>query len=254
MSRSRPRRRVGTLLLIAAALGACDDRSPTQLEPTALDELVPGVSIDIRAPAITSADLVDVHTSIHGDPSAAPDIALSTPPEEAGLEIRGERTIAGISGGRAFAEGSHEYNGTLGRVHTTVSVAFENQHVGSHESVEQEWTWLPTSVWRKVWTYAWIEVDKTCGLSVVGQSVHETSLVSFDLNKTRTVLGPQRSTRANTYTQSSCGKQVTDQAPSAWYDSPPAGMTCMYLITYDRITYQVVDVELMGCSTSGTLF
>lgn len=252
MSRSHPRPSVGILVLVATALCGCDDRSATRPEATALEELVPGAPIDVRAPAITAADLVDVRTTTHGDPSNASGIAL-VESEEAALEIRGERTIAGISGGHAFAEGSHEYNGTLGRVQTTVSLAFEDRFVGSHVSVEQEWTWLPTSVWRKVWTYAWIEVDKTCGLSVLGQSLHETSLVSFDLNETRTVLGPQRTTRATTYNQPDCGHSVTDQAPADVYDSPPAGISCMYLITYDRVTYQVVDVELLGCSTSGTL-
>jgi hypothetical protein len=253
MSRSHPRHRIGIIALVAAAVAACEDSTVTHVEQTALREPLPGADLAILAPEVRAADLVQFNSRTSGRPLPSGAV-LSEIPSEGSLQIRAARTTVGIHAGRAYAEASHEYTGTLGLIQTTVSLAFDDQHVASQTAIEQEWTWLPLSVWRKIRAIVGIDADKSCGLSVSGTSRHETSGAFFDLNKLRSVPGPIQTSQANTFRQSSCGRQVSDQAPSSWYDSAPAGMTCLYLITYDRVTYHVVDVALIGCSTSGTLF
>jgi hypothetical protein len=214
---STPRLVVGTLVLV---LVACERPAPTAVShvphPTVPTDLT------LAAPLLTQDDLTAVSIVTHG-----------------------ERPSSGLM----LSEGSMEYAGHVGRVETTANVAFENQHLGESTAIEQESSWASLDTRRHVFAFAYVRTDKTCGLSVFGASEHAAWWELFQVKNAPTFGRVEASSQAGPASQPACGKHVTNENPDTW--STGDGLTCTYLITYDLDTLEVLQVELLYCSSGG---
>jgi hypothetical protein len=243
---STPRLVVGTLVLV---LVACERPAPTAVShvphPTVPTDLT------LAAPLLTQDDLTAVSIVTHGErPSSG--LMLSEGGEDEGLvpaTIYTATTRVGFQEGLAYAEGSMEYAGHVGRVETTANVAFENQHLGESTAIEQESSWASLDTRRHVFAFAYVRTDKTCGLSVFGASEHAAWWELFQVKNAPTFGRVEASSQAGPASQPACGKHVTNENPDTW--STGDGLTCTYLITYDLDTLEVLQVELLYCSSGG---
>lgn len=243
MSCSNARLIVGAILI---ALAACADEGPTAVTAAA----PPVADLAVAAPSLTPADLFRVSATTVGDPAdAGPRLSEDKGDDEGSAEIRMARTVVGFFPGEAYAQGSMRYTGQGGRVETTVQVAFMDQHMGSATAIEQRTDWLSFDVEKFMFAYASIRTDKTCGLSVMGDSVHSAWWEIFQVRSAPVFGKAVATSRAGPERQTTCQRKTSTTDPTGTYDSTP-GLVCTYLITYDRDTHEILAVELLRCDAS----
>lgn len=248
MSCSHPRPPAGMLALVSTLLAACSE--PPSTAPETLEGSAEAADLGLLAPSLRPSDLVHVET-----------IVLDAPDEEGALRVEGDegpaqifnpRTKVGFFAGEAYAEGSHDYAGSASRIETTVSVDFQGAHVASYTAQRQQSEWLSTKLVKRIWVYAGVPIDKTCGLSVQGTSWHSAWWQIFQIKSAPTFGEVIDTSRGGPVSQDRCGKQITNGDPTG-ETSEASGISCTYLITYDKNTLEIYDVELLGCTTSGVL-
>ena len=251
MSCSHARPRVGPLALVCTFLSACSE-SPGTAPEVAEEPPAFAADLSLLAPPLEQSDLVHVESVVLGGPNDRG--AVRSSGSESMAQIMNARTKVGFLWEEAYAEGSHDYTGTAGRVETTVNVDFEGQHVGTYTAIRQESSWLSTETTKHIFAYAGIPIDKTCGLSVTGYSTHSAWWQFFQIRSAPTYGEAVDSSRGGPVRQTSCSKTTTSGNPGGGDSQDGTGMTCTYLITYDRNTLEIYDVELLGCQTTGILF
>jgi len=244
-------------IALACALGAaCSADGPTTLETQ--DGPVP--DLYLSAPWITSEDLVSVgdagpsadrpalvedsHLYEGGDESGG-----SSDGGESGVEIWDAHTNVGFDYDHAYAEGSHRYSGQVGRVETTAHVTWNDAYLGTQTAVMQEYDWLTLRSTHFVTTYAQVNTDHSCGLSVQGRSLHAAWAELFQIKGAPTWGRTEQTTSAGPVRQDRCGRTASNVDPTGTY-STGGGIVCTYLITYDLATLQILDVTLLSCSTT----
>ena len=238
------------LLLVVAGLTGCRDAPSTPLDPLAGP---PVAALDVRLPAAALRAPI-AHDTAH-DPVLA---KAPTAPAEVGQptdltikpreQIFNARTEAGFKPGFAYAFGTHDYQGNLGRVVTTATASHRDRLLGSQTAETQEY--FPFLVdggfIKKVWTWAKIFTDYTCGVTVSGSSVH-SAWWQFFQGRSAPIWGTAtKTTQAAPVSQPGCGN--TGGYESA--NDMGGGLICYYWITYDLDTGEVVDAKLIACSNS----
>jgi hypothetical protein len=242
MSHSRARLLVGTVYL---TLVACGEAAPTDVGD--FDE--GAFDLPILAPSLTREDLTLTSIRAPRDSSAAP-LLVTEIEDDAVASILSARTKVGYFYDEAFAEGSQTYTGTSGSVETTAEVLFENMHLGSQTAHAAASEVLSFKLTKFLFAYAPVRTDKRCGLSVSGRSQHSawwelfqgTSAPAFGRAVTSTYGGPAE--------QPSCGHRIQVGDGGGRIDTE-RGITCTYLLTYDRTTGEVLRAERLFCSTTG---
>ena len=251
MNRSRSLIWVGTL---SAALAACAEEGPTTPSANA----APVRDLVLSAPVIVPEDLVVVTIAggAAGGPFLSDDSSLddgggggSEGEEDDGADIWDARTKVGFYSDHAYAEGSHRYSGQVGRVETTAHVDFENAYLGSQTAIMQEYDWLTFRLTHFVTAYAQVNTDHTCGLGVQGRSLHAAWGEVFQIKGSPSWGRTEQTTSAGPVRQVNCGRTISGNDPTGTYTTE-GGIVCMYLITYDIDTREVLRVELLSCSTT----
>lgn len=249
MSRSHTRRLVGTAPAVLLILAGCSD-PPTALAPAELPTALE-TELPLSAPMLQPSDLVHTEVVSEGEPTTNGPM-LSTRGTDV-AEIYNEVTRVGILyGNEAYAEGKHEYTGSVGRVDTNLHIEWEAKYLASASATRQRSDWLSLSVRKTVWAYARAQVDKTCGLRLTGNSMHRAWWSYFRITGTTTYGEAIRSSSADPFSQSPCGKKIDGNDPTGEYREG-GGISCTYLITYDIDTGEVVDVDLLSCQSGGVL-
>lgn len=245
---SHPRPRAGMLALVSTLLAACSE--PPSTAPESLEEPAEAADLDLLAPSLRPSDLVRVESVVLDPPDDQG--ALRAEGDDLPAQILRPRTKVGFLWDEAYAEGSHDYTGSASKIETTVSVDFEGAHVASYMAVRQEAEWLSTQVVKHLSVYAGVPVDKTCGLSVQGRSLHSAWWQFFQIKSAPTFGTVMATSRGGPVSQDRCGRQIANGDPTGG-TRESSGMSCTYLITYDKNTLEIFNVELLGCTTSGVL-
>lgn len=250
------RRTTLALAVLAATVTACDEPSPA-----APDGLAVLSALDVRAPLITRADLVTTtyteHPAPEGvpaanqDPSARTDrpAGVSTDWSDVPLpQIYEARTEVGFFDGAPFSMGIHDYTTNKASVETTAHVAYNNQHLESKTGRAEDFTpfLLNFIDFRKtISASAIVYTDKTCGLSVQGQSSHKAWWQFFLGAATPTWGTAERSTSARPVGQGGCAATATRGGSI----NQGGGMVCYYFITYELATGNIVSADLLYCTS-----
>lgn len=238
MSRSRSRLLVGTI-----ALFACGE-SPGSLEPGAL----PPDDLAVAAPAITAQDLVRISVEAPGPAEPGAPARVEEDTEEASARIRNARTDVGFYPGEAYAYGRHDFDGHVGRIETTVQVTFEDQHLGGGTAIQERSYWLSFEQTRQVSAYAAVRTDHTCGLAVQGRSMHAAWIQTVAITSAPIWGRAEETSGAGPLSQIACGRRIDNEDPTGTH-TEANGIVCMYLITYDLDTLEVLRVELLSCTS-----
>ena len=244
------------LAVLAATLTACDEPSPASPDGLALLS-----SLDVRAPLITRADLVTTTYTRHPAPDGGP-AATQTPSAgvdgPAGIttdwsdvplpQIYEARTEVGFFDGAPFSMGIHDYTSNKASVETTAHVTFNSQHLASKTGQAEDYTpFLINFVnFRKtISASALVYSDKTCGLSVQGESTHKAWWQFFLAGPTPTWGTAARTTFARPVSQGGCAATATRTASMDEGD----GVVCYYVLTYELATGKIVAADLLYCTS-----
>ena len=247
-----PRRRFAGTLVLLAALLACDEPSPTTLDSIALESTD---DLDFVLPTLRPEDLVLRQSGEPiqglGPARVAPDYDEER--EESALaRVLEPQTIVSFTRNGASSEGRHRVHGNHGKVRTTLSLSFMGRSLGSQTAAsERSWLFaLPTGSPRIIVAYAQMYSEATCGLTARGESYHEAEFRVL-WGATRTTLSSDgQSTLGGPITKDRCRERIAGYDPTENTDIDQ-GLQCTYRIWYDRDTYEIVEVELLGCETTG---
>ncbi|MDH3272566.1 MAG: hypothetical protein OEN56_14610 [Gemmatimonadota bacterium] len=243
------RSRLGrSLLAVVTALTGCSDGAPTG--PARLD-VTPDPAI--HAPVLTMRDLTLLESVIQPSGQAEGLAAVAVEDDDGTRPLQqviNPRTRAGFDDGYAFAIGQHSYIGNVGLIRTSTHVSFRDQHVGSQTGQRQAYTPFlvdlgqlkDIAVWPKVYT------DHTCGLTAQGDSSHKAWWQFYQGRGAPEWGVDEVPSQAAPVAQGSCTNQTGTRTGS---EERSGGFICSYFITYDLDTGEIVDAQLLYCSTQG---
>ena len=250
------RGRLTPLLVVAITLApaACGDTPTLPNEPLRGEPDASTGDLTLRLPAGAFAGpvardvraLTPPRAALDGAAPVAPPVDLTdTPPSS----ILNARTETGFRPGFAFAFGTHDYSGNIGRIETTARASHRDRFLGSLTAERQDYIPFLTDLGRikKIWTWAKIFTDETCGVTVGGSSVHSAWWEFF------------QGRSASSWGRSSISTQGTDSSQPACTggtggyereDLEPGGLICSYWITYDLRSGEILSADFLGCVDS----
>lgn len=245
------RTRVMLALLAASTLAAaCSPDSPASPVESSF-ETAPLV----HPPALTQADF-----ATRGTVQLVPDPLADGPAtaefDDEGLnrplaQIFEARTTGDFQEGFAGAYGTHKYIGNVGAITTTAHVSYNGQHLGSQEGSQQQYTPFLIDFGRvkRIDVFPKIYTDHKCGLVAQGSSQHRASWQFYQATSVQNWGVARAFTQAKPYSQGACSERTGGFESE---NAKPGGIVCTYWITYDLGTGEIVDAELLFCSsTSG---
>lgn len=237
-----PRAPIHLPLLVALAAGACEESEPLSPIPVAdhaLEFTIPHVGRNGRPPRPDEGPTRPAPASTELE-------AHSRPLQQ----IRHAMTNVNILQGEASALGRHRYIGNVGSIDTTVQIVYGETYLGSFTAERQAYTpfIFDFGMEKSIYAYARVFTDHTCGLRVVGSSIHRASW-QFYQGRSAPIWGEtRRTTQADPESQPECAKR---SGRTQITETRPTGMVCTYLITYDLDTGEWLNAELLFCSGVG---
>lgn len=237
------------LVLASAFAAGCTPDSPAGPLVVTVDD-----APLVNPPLLTQADLAQRDSvELKGEepvegPAAASfdEDSLNRPIEQ----IFNARSTGDFQAGFAGVYGTHEYIGNVGRITTTANVSYNQAHLGSMVGTKQQYTPFLGDFGRtkRIDVFPKIYTDKTCGLVVEGSSQHHASWQFYQATSVQNWGVVQEFTQAKPYAQGACSGQTGGFQTE---NTQPGGIVCTYWITYDLDTGEIVDAQLLFCSSTG---
>ncbi len=208
----------------------------------------------VHPPVLTRADLVQ-DESRQSPPRPAADGPVTAVFEEDSFnrplqQIFNARSTGDFQTGFAGVYGTHEYIGNVGKITTTANVTHNREHLGSTVGTNQQYTPFLGDFGRKkkIDVFPKVYTDMTCGLVVEGTSQHQASWQFYQATSVQNWGVVQVFTQATPHAQGACSGETGGFETE---HTRPGGIVCTYWITYDLDTGEIVDAELLFCSSTG---
>ncbi|MEM7417547.1 MAG: hypothetical protein AAF389_18805 [Gemmatimonadota bacterium] len=202
----------------------------------------------IRAPRISESDLVrtrHVRTTPASASATRQEVQVHDPFEY----IFDPESHAQVTDDYAIMTSSHDYNTNYSSIESTLNVAKGDKQVGSQTLLEQRSIFFPFhfGLTRTLRLNNRASVDRACGFSASGRASHKAwwgllgskGLVTWGLRVTPSVaLAARGGCEGATGTRGGTTREG-------------GGIVCTVLITYDLDTLEVVNVDVLSCSSGG---
>ncbi|MDX1495099.1 MAG: hypothetical protein R3253_13605 [Longimicrobiales bacterium] len=250
------RNRLTLALLVPTVLSiGCSPQSPSAPEADAWLDSAPLV----RAPVLSPSDLIQQDTASAWEqmPGEEGEVFGPVPAdfEEDDTDLLVTRIIDPDSRGD-FQEGfggvygTHRYTGNVGYIETTAQLTYRDQHLGNATGRRQNYTPFLGDFGqiKHIGVFPKIFSDRECGLSVYGRSQHAAWWHFYQGGAVQTWGRQEEFSQAEPYSQGKCTENVGEFEAE---NTKPGGMVCTYLITYDLETGDIVNAELLYCSSTG---
>ena len=233
-------------LAALALLGCLEDPSA----PMGPDRVSDPTELSFTVPSLEPSDLIPFTLTVHDGGAAAPYPVSIDDGYRPSQQISNARTTTGFYTGQAWAEGSHNYIGNVGRVETTAGVTVADKHLADQVVVRQEFKPFLLQFGQKEFIFAFAPVytDHKCGLTVRGSSVHSASWEFYQGTGASAWGEALQTSVAQTSSQGDCSGRGTSRGT----DVQPDGTVCYYLVTYDLDTGVVVSADLLFCTSSSS--